>query len=119
MREEKEIKDFGTRQPGMRVPEGYFADFANRMDALIDALPEEEKPLAPKVTLWMKVKPWMYLAAMFISFVVVFRVFIGPVTTEERLAQAKQAEEQALVEDAIYASVSDYDLYEYLYAGAE
>lgn len=117
MREEQEIKDFGTKDTGMRVPDGYFADFAGRMDALIDALPEQPATVeAPKVSLWMKVKPWMYLAAMFVSFVVVFRVFIGPVSTSERIASANQAEEQALVEDAIYASVSDYDLYEYMYA---
>lgn len=113
---EKEIKFFGTEGTGMRVPEGYFADFSKRMEALIDEMPQEE---APKVSLWMKVKPWMYMAAMFVSFVVVFRVMIGPVSTAERNSFAAQAEEQALVEDAIYASVSDYDVYEYMYAGAE
>lgn len=118
MREEKEILDFGTRKTGMQVPDGYFADFNSRMEGLIDALPVEEK-FAPKVSLWTKVKPWMYMAAMFVSFVVVFRVLIGPVTTAERMASAKQAEEQALIEDALFASVSDYDVYEYLYAGAE
>ncbi|MEG1586511.1 MAG: hypothetical protein RR346_06515 [Bacteroidales bacterium] len=118
MREEKEIMDFGTRKTGMKVPDGYFPDFNDRMNLLIDQLPQEEV-LAPKVSLWTKVKPWMYLAAMFVSFVVVFRVLIGPVSDAERTAQAKQAEEQALVEDAFYASVSDYDVYEYLYAGAE
>lgn len=113
---DNEIKFFGEKETGMKVPDGYFADFSNRMETLIDEVSHEE---APKVSLWTTVKPWIYLAAMFVSFVVVFKVFIGPESAEERSMLAAQAEEQALVEETIYASVSDYDVYEYMYADAE
>ncbi|MCI9608050.1 MAG: hypothetical protein HFJ94_07755 [Muribaculaceae bacterium] len=48
---------------GMTVPEGYFADFAARMEA---ALPER-KPVEPPVvrTTWQKVRTYVYMAAMF------------------------------------------------------
>ncbi|MGL4293558.1 MAG: hypothetical protein ACRCSQ_08280 [Bacteroidales bacterium] len=118
MKQEKEIKDFGVKQPGMSVPYGYFADFSSRMNELIDEECSTGKETI-QVSFWQKVKPWMYLAAMFVSFVVVFRVLIGPVSDSERMAALQQTEEQALVEDALFASLSDYDVYEYLYAGAE
>ena len=116
-------KDFGTRQTGMKVPEGYFADFASRMDMLIDAEEEQagkaEETLAPKVSLWTMVKPWVYMAAMFASFAVMFRVLMVNEEASEEQLLAAQTEEQAIVDDMIYGAVSDYDLFEYMYASAE
>lgn len=117
MKENTEIKDFGTHDTGMRVPDGYFADFNCRMEALIDQ--EDSHGLAPKISLWSKVKPWMYMAATFVAFVVMFRVLIDPTAKEERSVQMAALEEQAVYEDVLYASVSDYDIYEYLYADGE
>lgn len=116
MKENTEIKDFGTRNTGMKVPEGYFDDFSRRMEVLID---REETHAAPAVSLWAKVKPWMYMAATFVAFVVMFRILINPTVNEERNAQMAALEEQAVYEDVLYASVSDYDIYEYLFADSE
>ena len=123
MTEDNEIKDFGTRRPGMNVPEHYFDDFQLKMEQLIDAeigQTESEQKLAPKISLWSQVKPWLYMAAMFISFVVVFRVFIH---TDEKndssVVLSNNDDEQVLFDDALVASVSDYDLYESLYANAD
>lgn len=57
-----------SRDDGMTVPEGYFADFAKRMEAM---LPEQEWERAEETgrvmprTFWQKVRPYAYMAAMF------------------------------------------------------
>ncbi len=117
MKDNIDIKDFGTHDTGMKVPEGYFEDFNKRMEALID---EQEAPVsAPKISMWARVKPWMYMAATFTAFVLMFRVMINPTATEDRNAQLAAAEEQTAYEDVLYASLSDYDLYEYLYPDSD
>lgn len=45
-----------------KVPENYFEQFAEKMMA---QLPEKEFAPPRKVTMWEKVKPWVYMAAMF------------------------------------------------------
>ena len=135
--EKDEIKDFGTRKTGFTIPDGYFEEFDKRMNALIDNeteknnnegitisfIPTEQdidsENLAPKVSLFTKMKPWAYLAATFISFVVVFRVFLGPTITQRVNNIADSGDDIMNVEDIYYSHVSDYDMYEYLYADNE
>lgn len=105
--------------PGFKVPDHYFEDFSRKMELLIDQKVASEKEPAPKISLWGRVKPWMYMAAMMASFVVLFRMVINPVANQEKAEIAQRAEEQTLMEDALYASISDYDLYQYLYPESE
>lgn len=56
-----------NRNDGTTVPEGYFDDFVRRMEA---SLPEMEWEREPKVlprSLWQKVRPYVYMAAMFLG----------------------------------------------------
>ena len=126
--EKDEIKDFGTRKTGFTIPDGYFEEFDKRMNALIDNeteknnnegitisfIPTEQdidgENLAPKVSLFTKMKPWAYLAATFISFVVVFRVFLGPTITQRVNNIADSGDDIMNVEDIYYSHVSDYDM---------
>lgn len=60
----------------MTVPDGYFEDFAARMTA---SLPEREweKP-QPKVlprSIWQRVRPYVYLAAMFMGVWCMMKMF--------------------------------------------
>lgn len=53
------------RRTGMTVPDGYFEDFTRRM---ADMLPEQEwesQPQPAKRSLWVKLRPYAYMAAMF------------------------------------------------------
>lgn len=64
----KNILEEIKHKDGMTVPSGYFDDFAKRM---ITRLPEQEweKP-QPKVlprSIWQRVRPYIYLAAMFMG----------------------------------------------------
>lgn len=52
-----------TKNP-FKVPENYFETLN---EEIMSRLPEKEFVAAPPVTMWEKVKPWVYLAAMFIG----------------------------------------------------
>ena len=49
----------------MTVPEGYFDDFARRMEQSLPEMEWESQPAVLPKTLWQKVRPYVYLAAMF------------------------------------------------------
>ena len=57
------------RNDGMTVPEGYFADFVTRMEGMLPLNLEAEAPekayAQQKRSLWMRVRPYVYMAAMF------------------------------------------------------
>ena len=57
------------RNDGMTVPEGYFADFATRVEGMLPLNLEAEAPekayAQQKRSLWMRVRPYVYMAAMF------------------------------------------------------
>ena len=67
------LKRCGTENP-FTVPEGYFANFTEQ---LMDKLPEREIQPAPQLTLWARVKPWVYMAAMFCGLMLSVRMFVG------------------------------------------
>ena len=68
MRTDKEnILDIIGRKDGMTVPDGYFADFQARMEALLPVNEQAETPReieAPR-SFWDRVRPFVYMAAMF------------------------------------------------------
>lgn len=58
----------------MTVPEGYFNDFAARM---AQSLPEQswEKPNVMPRSFWQKVRPYVYMAAMFMGVWCMMKMF--------------------------------------------
>lgn len=59
------LNEIGNRNP-FEVPDNYFADFANQMD---------EKIGFKKPKLIQLMKPWLYMAAMFMGIFVLGNVF--------------------------------------------
>ena len=64
------ILERNARHTGMTVPDGYFGDFAARMEASLPRQPwEDEAAATPAVkgrpNLWMRLRPYVYMAAMF------------------------------------------------------
>ena len=121
----KEIKDLRQGDSGMRVPDNYFEDFTARMDSLLDKEINETpivdiKLQSKKSSILVKFKPFFYLAAMYIALFVFIKIFIKePVSTPDLISSSDHfTEDQLLIEDEMYASISDYDLMEYLYANA-
>ncbi|MCM1505455.1 MAG: hypothetical protein NC127_09695 [Muribaculum sp.] len=72
----KDILTQVKRNDGMTVPDGYFNDFAAQMAA---SLPKQEwENSQPKVlprSLWQKVRPYIYLAAMFMGVWCMMKMF--------------------------------------------
>ena len=57
---------------------------------------------------------------MYIALFICFKFFIKETDHSQVIVQNEQlVEEQYIIEDAMYASINDYDIIEYLYANAE
>lgn len=70
-----------NRNDGMTVPEGFFEDFAAKMEAMLPERPEAEQPRRIEHrTTWQRVRPYMYMAAMFAGIWCMLKMFtmMGP-----------------------------------------
>ena len=65
-----------SRSDGLTVPPGYFEDFNKRMIASLPTRPwEEEKPRVLPRTWFQRVKPYLYMAAMFLGIWCMMKMF--------------------------------------------
>ncbi len=120
MKEEDEIRrKCGTKNP-FSVPEGYFEDFTQQ---LMEKLPERTPsvPVTTKVTPWQRVKPWLYLAAMFCGLMFGFRYLVGnPEQTNSTALSDNELKQQYSESDEYIESIlnnsmmDDYTIYCYL-----
>lgn len=126
MKEEQEIiKKCGKKNP-FKVPEGYFEDFARNIMTQLptndDAIVEEE----PCITLWQRVKPLLYMAAMFVGMIVCVNVALGThfdntassnnniAVAEYSLTDFDQMSDEELTFIVESTMMDNYDLYQYL-----
>ena len=104
------------KDSGFKVPENYFEDFNKKM---AEMLPDVEiTPVDIKPTMWQRVKPIAYLAAMFAGvwcMMSVFSHFTNPNDMSSVRAVAEKLEDNnSNVEEFIMSgSVSDYDIMSY------
>ena len=103
------------KNPGFKVPENYFADFNQRM---AEMLPDVEiTPVDAKPTMWQRLKPLVYMAAMFAGvwcMMSVFSHFSNTSSLQSIKAVAEQLYDDNNVDEFIMSgSVSDYDLLNY------
>jgi hypothetical protein len=120
-REINDILQQADRRDGMTVPDGFFADFAAKMEREIDArpAPEWEEP-APR-TFWQKVRPYVYMAAMFAGIWCMLQMFnvVGggsaPISPSNNPVLAAAVTDDNFLYDNNYIDVDDYDLYDQLY----
>ena len=108
MKEEDKIqKKIGTENP-FRVPEGYFENLTSEV---MNRLPEKEK-----LTAVQKVRPWLYMTAMFIGAALIIRVASSEHTPSvERMAADDTETEMEYINMAVENSMlDDYSLYVYL-----
>lgn len=109
------------RKHGMKVPGNYFADFTEKM---VESLPEREIPLPEQPTLWLRVRPWVYMAAMFAGIWLMLKMFTGIFSVENGETPdvemtASAAEERSIEDEWIAHYVDDYTAYEMLYTDVE
>ena len=107
--EDKLLKKIGTENP-FRVPEG-----------LMSRLPEKEKTdIHREPTTWEKVRPWLYMAAMFIGAALIIRVASpGETVSNGQQQQQIAADESDIEMEYIRTAIEntmmdDYSLYVYL-----
>ena len=104
------------KNPGFKVPENYFEDFNKRM---ADMLPDVEiTPVDIKPTMWQRVKPLVYMAAMFAGVWCMLHVFSIFTDTSNlngvRAVAEKLHDDKNNVDDFIMSgAVSDYDILNY------
>ena len=100
MRQEEKLKEkVGTRLP-YSVPEDYFGSLKKNIMAKLPEYPE--KPKEVKLTAWQRIKPYVYLAAMFAGIWCMMQVFhhVSSTSTQNQT-------------EAVMASIEPdtYDLY--------
>lgn len=104
------LKEIGGND-GIAAPEGYFEDFAKKMAA---SLPEMPSAAAVKPTLWVRIKPYTYMAAMFAGIFCMMKMFdmmrhpSADMTIDNYPALTATLENQ----DVPYTIVDDFNQYE-------
>lgn len=118
MTEEKDILDKINHRDGLTVPEGYFAEFAKRM---AESLPENELEASAKEstikaprTLWHRVRPYVYMAAMFAGVWCMLKMFTlvsgGTSSFEHSPILADALGNDSFVNEYILNDVSQWDV---------
>lgn len=115
MKEEDELlKKYGTQNP-FTVPEDYFRNFQKE---LMNRLPDKEHTFAPEsITTWQRIKPWVYMTAMFCGLMFTVRVVVGPPKQDTPIFTAAETEQfsDEYIETILdHSMMDDYTLYQYL-----
>lgn len=99
-----------------KVPEGYFEHLTSEV---MNKLPEKEKPSyeIEKSTTWTRMKPWVYMAAMFAGAFFIIR--LGSWIYQPEMGDAQIAGTEVVSDEYIDVALDrsmmdDYSLYEYL-----
>lgn len=119
--EDKLLKKVGTGNP-FTVPEGYFDHLTSEV---MNTLPEQKTPRfeMKKTTKWDRVKPWAYMAAMFVGAALIIKVAsYNPNPFEDK--QIAGTEATVMDSEVVYdgyidyavnqSMMDDYSLYMYL-----
>ena len=109
------LKKVGTKNP-FKVPDRYFEDFSSE---LMSKLPEKEiLSVVYETTLWQRVKPWLYMTAMFCGIMLSVKIFVGsplqnefPTISESIINNLSDEDWELIVRQSM---IDDYTLYQYL-----
>ncbi|NLI37197.1 MAG: hypothetical protein GX416_11910 [Bacteroidales bacterium] len=117
MKEENELLKLVGKENPFKVPEDYFDDFTT---LLMDKLPEAPEAIENMpVTKWVKIKPYVYMAAMFIGAVLMVKA-IHLVEGDQSAKSQKSGVSTELTQDKYIDETVDasrldgYQLYTFL-----
>ena len=115
--ERERIYKIDEREPRrpFRVPEGYFE---NLTQDIMAALPQQESIYSTtiKVTPWMRIRPYIYVAAAFAGIFFCIKAAVG-INSRNNNAEVAQTEETTIYSDEYIdsfletAMIDDYTLY--------
>lgn len=105
MKNEDDIINKVGHDTGMRVPDGYFDSFAHDMMAKLPEYPQ--KPMPQRLSTWNRIKPYIYLAAMFAGIWCMMKMF--------HIASQGVGPDQEEIPASVITAMQDQDTYEYFY----
>lgn len=109
MKENNEIFDRFADSKPFSVPEGYFEQLSSDVMNKIEQEKIEETPV---ITLWQKLRPYIYMTAMFVGIYFSLRMFSG--LAKEINIQKEETAEIFSEEELMLSMFDTYSLYEYL-----
>ena len=104
---------------GFRDPEGYFDDFVRRMEPQLPRREEVENPLpVRKPTLWTRMRPYTYMAAMFCGIWLMLQLFGIIANSNDRVTLSidpdsdlgKAVADERFVNEFVIDDVSNWDI---------
>lgn len=110
-KEDSKILEKLGKDPGFKVPENYFADFNTKM---LESLPEVKITEEVKPSMWVRVRPFIYMAAMFAGIWLMMNIFTlgkkSSANMQQRNAQISAGlSNEKNAEEFIDYGFSDYD----------
>lgn len=84
MRHEEQLYTKAGRDAGFRTPDGYFDNVFAKIEASLPDMPERPQPLP--LSRWQRLKPYVYLAAMFAGIWLMMKVYTSVVTDHQQSA---------------------------------
>jgi len=96
------LKDISKVDP-FKTPEGYFENFTN---GIMSQLPDVVRENSITVNLWHRVRPWIYMAAMFAGIALMIRLFVSAPTSLDTKNYASEGLKLSSSSD-----IDDYYLY--------
>lgn len=115
-----DILDRINRRDGLTVPEGYFDDFKRQMALSLPERPElSVTAKAPKRTTWQRLRPYVYMAAMFGGIWCMLKLFTmitapADVPMESNPIIADALSDDEFVNDYIVSDINQWDYYDQL-----
>lgn len=104
-KEDKLLEKVG-RHTGMTVPEGYFEAFSKQMMEKLPAYPEAPRPQT--LSTWQRIKPYVYMAAMFAGIWCMMKMF-------HMASQNASTVQLDNPPEAVVLALEEGDTYEYFY----
>ncbi len=107
MARDTKLREMVGTDPGFRVPDGYFAEAYSKVMA---NLPEYEEAPKPRYSRWVRMRPYVYLAAMFAGIWCMMQMFhhmseAGKVSLDNPPAVVAQAMTNVMAEPTQAASL--------------
>ena len=107
------------RKSGFTTQENYFKNFSERMRT---QLPEREIPDLHQSTLWERIRPLVYMAAMFMGVVLMMKIFTGNGNNKTEgnypaMSKIASVQDEQLLDDYIYyGNIDEYTIMEMMYS---
>lgn len=121
MNTDKDILSKINRKSGMTVPDGYFDDFAARMSKKLPMHEPSHGDSETKGSLWFKIRPYAYMAAMFAGIWCMLNLFnvIGSQSTDLSIDNnpviARALSNETFVDDYYLYYMDESELLEDMY----